>query len=61
MANICSEENRRAILRRYGERTARSRAAYERASQLLPAEVNHSTVYHGPHPLFIERGDAVDA
>lgn len=56
MTNVCSEENREAILRRYAERTVRSRTAHERASRLLPAGVNRNIVYHGPHPLFIDRG-----
>lgn len=46
-----------AIVARYEARSPASRQAHARAGAMLPGGVNRNIVHHGPHPLFVERGE----
>jgi glutamate-1-semialdehyde 2,1-aminomutase len=41
---------------RYAERTASSRALWERARKSLPGGNSRTTIYHDPYPLYLVRG-----
>jgi len=56
-SNACPAENRRAVVERYVSRTGGSKRAHDKASAVLPAGISRNIVHHGPHPLFVERGE----
>ena len=43
------------LMRRYEEKTAGSRALFERARRILPNGVTHVGRYLEPHPLYVAR------
>ncbi|MGD9765225.1 MAG: aspartate aminotransferase family protein [Candidatus Binatia bacterium] len=43
--------------KRYGELTGRSAELYARAVESLPGGNTRTTIYHQPHPIYVERGE----
>ena len=45
------------LIRRYGERCARSKALFERAQRSMPGGNTRTGVYFSPFPMYLERGE----
>lgn len=45
------------LIRRYGERCARSRALFEQAQRSMPGGNTRTGVYFSPFPMYLERGE----